>query len=103
VPFASVMERDIHFKRHGDEFGLATPDEYEQLADAFMFGVMDSDTHERMRPNGRLRNRMNFLTLHFGVAVVVNPALVTFYIPRPDTVTRHGGVAQLFDDYCSRP
>jgi hypothetical protein len=97
------MERDIHFKRHGHEFGLRTPDEYERLADAFMFGPMNADTHERMRPNRKLRNRMDFVRVHFGVAVVVNPALVTFYIPRPDTVRRHGGVAQLFDDYCAKP
>src|ERR1700678_1405893 len=96
VPFANVMQRDIHFKRHGHEFGLTTAAEYEQLADAFMFGAMDADTHECVRPSGSLRDRMNFVTVHFGVAVIVRPALVTFYIPTPDTIARHGGVAGLF-------
>jgi hypothetical protein len=45
---------------------------------------------------------MNFVTIHFGVAVAVPEVLLTFYIPKPDTVTRHGGVAQLFADYCAR-
>lgn len=103
VPFANVMKRDIHFRRHGHEFGAATPTEYEQMADAFMFGPMSADTNECVRPNGRLRNRMDFVTVHFGVAVIARPVVATFYIPAPDTVTRHGGVAQLFADYCARP
>ena len=105
VPFASVMERDIHFKRHRHEFGFATPDEYEQAADAFMFGAMNADTHEGFQMTKPRRNRMDFVTVHFGVAIAV-PAvpevLLTFYIPTPDTVTRHGGAARLFADYCAR-
>lgn|SRR5271166_3888711 len=104
VPFASVMERDIHFRRHGHEFGVGTPDEYEQMADAFMFGAMDADTHECIQASKPRRNRMSFATLHFGVAVVAVPpeTLLTFYLPRPSTVARHGGVANLFADYCAR-
>jgi hypothetical protein len=102
VPFASVLERDIHFKRHGPEFGIGTADQYEQIADAFMFGAMNADTHECIRPSGIKRNRMDFVTVHFGVAVVRHDVLVTFYIPTPDTVRRHGGLAQLFADYCAK-
>lgn len=68
-----------------------------------MFGAMNADTRECIRPNGNLRDRMDFVTVHFGVAVVVGPELVTFYIPRPDTVARHGGVAGLFAHYCAMP
>ena len=46
---------------------------------------------------------MDFVTVHFGVAVIARPVVATFYIPAPDTVARHGGVAQLFADYCARP
>lgn len=95
------MQRDIHFKRHGHEFGTATAREYEQLADAFMFGAMNANTHECVRPNRVLRDRMDFVTVHFGVAVIPRPELVTFYIPRPDTVARHGGAAGLFAHYCA--
>lgn len=102
VPFANVMKRDIHFRRHGHEFGAATPEEYEQMADAFMLGPMNADTRECRRPNNNLRNRMDFVTVYFGVAEIRRPILATFYIPRPDTVTRHGGVARLFADYCAR-
>ena len=102
VPFSSVKERDIHFKRHGHEFGVGTAVAYEQMADAFMFGPMNSDTHECTRPNSKCRNRMDFLTVHFGVATIASPVLATFYIPAPSTVTRHHGVAQLFADYCAR-
>jgi hypothetical protein len=103
VPFASVMQRDIHFRRHRHEFGVGTPEDYERLADAFMFGTMNADTRECTRPNGILRDRMEFVTVHFGVAVVARPELVTFFIPSPNTVARHGGVAQLFADYCAMP
>jgi hypothetical protein len=104
VPFASVMERNIHFSRHGHEFGFATPDEYEQVADAFMFGAMNADTHECIQASKPRRNRMDFVTVHFGVAVAVAApeVLLTFYIPRPDTVIRHGGVPGLFAHYCAR-
>lgn len=102
VPFPTVMERDIHFRRHGHEFGVGTPVEYEQMADAFMFGPMNADTHECIQASKPRRNRMDFVTVHFGVAVAVPEVLLTFYIPRPDTVTRHGGVAKLFADYCAR-
>lgn len=102
VPFHSAMNRDIHFRRHGREFGATSPEEYESMADAFMFGPMDTDTHECVRPNRRLRNRMNFVTIHFGVGKVRDGILCTFYIPKRDTIARHGGVAQLFSDYCAR-
>lgn len=103
MPFATATERDIHFKRHGHEFGAASAIEYEQLADAFMYGPMSVNVHECIRPNGTRRNRMHFVTVHFGVAVVNRNVLITFYIPSPSTVKRHGGVAKLFADYCARP
>jgi hypothetical protein len=103
VPFKNALKRDIHFTRHGHEFGAATPEEYELLADAFMLGPMNADTQERLRPNGRLRNRLDFVAVHFGVAEVRRPVINTFYIPRPDTIARHGGAAQLFADYCAMP
>lgn len=103
VPFKSAMKRNIHFIRHGHEFGVMTPEQYEQKADAFMLGPMNADTHECFRPNGDLRDRMDFVTAHFGVIEVRQPVIHTFYIPRPDTIARHGGVAQLFADYCAMP
>lgn len=102
VPFANVMKRDIHFQRHGREFGAATAVEYELMADAFMFGPTNADTRECIRPNARRRNRMDFRRVYFGVAAIAQPVLATFYIPTPDTVRRHGGVIQLFADYCAR-
>jgi hypothetical protein len=103
VPFSTVMKRDIHFQRHGHEFGVATPEEYERMADTFMLGPLNSDTRECIRPNGNLRNRMDFVMFHFGAAEVHRPIIATFYIPRPDTVARHGGVAGLFVHYCAMP
>jgi hypothetical protein len=103
VPFSNVMNRDIHFWRHGWEFGVATAEEYERMADAFMMGQMNADTQECIRPNGNLRDRLDFVTVHFGVAEVRRPVLKTFYIPRPDTISRHGGVAGLFAHYCAMP
>jgi len=103
VPFKTVLKRNIHFTRHGHEFGAATPEQYELMADAFMLGPMNADRHECLRPNGRLRDRMDFVTANFGVAEVRQPVINTFYIPKPDTIARHGGVAQLFADYCAMP
>jgi hypothetical protein len=103
VPFSTVYKRDSHFQRHGHQFGAANAIEYEQMADSFMFGVMNGTTQERLRPNGRMKNRMDFATIHFGSAEVARPIVATFYIPHPDTIARHGGAIQLFADYCARP
>ena|ERR1017187_5335453 len=102
VPFATVLKRDIHFIKHGHEFGAATATECEQMADAFMFGAINADTHECITPSRQRRKRMNFTNVHFGAAIIVPSILLTFYIPRPDTVLIHGGVANLHAHYCMR-
>lgn len=103
VPFASVAERDIHFRKHGHEFGAANAAEYEQLADGFMCGALPLNVSECIRPNGTRRNRMHLINVHFGVAIVNQDVVVTFYIPSASTVKRHGGVKKLAADYCAKP
>lgn len=102
VPFANALELGIHFKKHGYKFGHQTADEYERAADAFMFGPMESNTLQCLRPNGRKRCRMETALVHFGVAVVGRKLLITFYPPSPGTVASHGGVTLYFADQCAR-
>lgn len=56
-----------------------------------MFDAMNADTKECIRPNKRKRCRFDFKTTDFGVALVGTTIVLTFYPPRPDTITRHGG------------
>ncbi len=102
MPFANAWERDTHFAKHGHEFGVATPLQYEQMADAFMYGPMTAGTHECIRPRGIDRLRFNFGTHHEGVACILPEFLRTFYIVRTKVVTRHGGEAAYFAWDCGR-
>ncbi len=102
MPFANVWERDTHFAKHGHEFGASEPIQYEQMADAFMFGPMAMDTHECIRPQGIDRLRFSFSTYHEGVACIVPEFVRTFFIVQTKVVTRHAGEAAYFVWDCGR-
>lgn len=102
MPFANVLERDIHYAKHGHEFGAANPAEYEQLADAFMYGPATPTTHECTRPQGLDQVRFDFASYHEAVARIAPAFLKTFLIVRNKTVARHGGPAGHFAWDCGR-
>ena len=52
--FVSTDERRRHFLLHGAEFGAATEEEYEELADAFLGSKWDAPVREKRTPNGDL-------------------------------------------------
>jgi pyocin large subunit-like protein len=102
MPFANPLERATHFLRHGAQFGCATEDEYEELAEDFLFGAMDAGTKECVRPKGKDRLRFRGINRNFGVACV-QPAFVrTFYRVRLLKIQRHGGPDAFFADECAR-
>lgn len=102
MPFASQMERDIHFKKHGHKFGVASAEEYEKMADQFMIGSLNPNTRECARPNGADRLRFDLVTLHFGVASTSPNFIRTFYPVERRIVVRHGGPAAYFTYECGR-
>ncbi len=101
MPFINTFEREIHFIKHGEKFGAADAEEYERMADVFMFGPMYDDTKECIRPD-RDRVRFNFATHYEGVACT-NPEFVrTFYPVMAKLIARYGGEARYFAYECSR-
>lgn len=102
MPFASIWERDIHYARHGHEFGAADPSEYERLADAFMYERAALTAHECTRPQGTDRIRFDFANYHEAVASIAPAFLKTFFIVRNKTVARHGGPSGYFAWDCRR-
>lgn len=102
MPFANAWERDTHFAKHGHKFGAADPLEYEQMADAFMYGPMPANTRECTRPQGIDRIRFGFLTHHEGVSCISPEFLRTFYVVETKVVKRHGGEAAYFGWDCGR-
>lgn len=102
MPFSSQFERDIHFAKHGSEFGAVDALDYERMADAFMTGPIDSNTHECIRPQGRDRLRFGFVTLWLGVACVAPVFIKTFHVVRLLAVASHGGSAGYFSWQCGR-
>lgn|ERR1035437_232307 len=96
------MERAIHFAKHGHKFGARTEIDYEMLADLFMFGAIDADTRECVRPGGINRVRFRTTNLHFGIACV-HPAFIrTFYPVSAGHVAYHGGPNRYFAYECRR-
>jgi hypothetical protein len=96
------MKRDLHFQKHGHEFGAVDAAEYEQMADDFMFNTRDSNTLECRRPNLGSRLRFNTWTRYFGSASVAPDFVQTFHIVTIGKVNRHGGELQYFGWECGR-
>jgi hypothetical protein len=54
--FESIQQLRRHFGEHGDDFRASNPEEYEQMADAFLGGNKPEGVHECVRRCGaRLR------------------------------------------------
>lgn len=102
MPFENEFERDTHFAKHGHEFGIATAEEYEQVADAFMFGTIEADARECIRPQGTDRLRFGFFTHRLGVACTQPEFIKTFHIVRRRTVLSHRDSAGYFAWQCGR-
>jgi hypothetical protein len=103
VPFPTQLHRDTHFLKHGASFGAQNAEEYEQMADDFMFGAKSKNTKECTRPNHGNRLRFDFWTRRFGAANIVAPEFVrTFYIVKQPHIDYHGGGATYFGWECGR-
>jgi hypothetical protein len=103
VPFASQMLRDIHFRKHGADVGAADAENYEQMAEEFMFGVIDLHTRQCTRPNHGARLRFRPWNRRFGAADSVAPEnLRTFYIAKQHHINYHGGENAYFGWECGR-
>ena len=102
VPFENAMELKLHFRKHGYKFGITSAADYERMADSFMFGPMNADTQECIRPAGKRRCRLDFTAAHFGVANVTPKFVLTFFPPTASMIAKHGGNAGYFADECAR-
>ena len=91
MPFETPVERNEHFIRHGHEFGvILTESEYENRADAFMFGPQPWHVLECVRPQGGFA-RYSQVAQEYGT-VNSRGFLSTYFIPDP---ARHGKASNL--------
>jgi len=104
MPFANLLERDIHFTKHGHKFGAKDAMEYEELADAFMYGPLDVDTRECTRPTAIDRVRFGFVTHFLGVSCLIPaPEVIrTFYKVERTIIAWRGGERAYFSFECGR-
>ena len=104
MAFCNTYERDIHFAKHGTEFGVADAIQYERLADRFAFGAKGPNTQDCIRPTGTDGIRFDFATHYFSVCYLVPqpPCLRTFYVVRGKTIAKQGNEAGYFRYECSR-
>lgn len=102
MPFLNQWERDIHFAKHGHEFGAADAADYERMADVFMSGDLEPDAQQCTRPGGVDRLRFGFVTRRLGVACTRPVYIRTFYVVTVISVATHGGSKGYFQWQCGR-
>lgn len=102
MPFANPAERDLHYAKHGHQFGAVDPLEYERLADDFLYGAMAVSTHECIRPDRIDRVRFDYGTHFEGVACRQPDFIRTFFAVDLRRVRRRGGEAGYFAYECGR-
>ena len=98
MPFVDQAERDDHFVKHGADFGVGTPEDYEALADAFLAGPRGPSTMEYTRSRGD-RIRYDTQTDEFGV-VSVNGVVRTYFRPVPGVTHRYSTNLEYFNRTC---
>jgi hypothetical protein len=79
--FVNGRQRNRKFTKHGAEFGASNPQEYEELADKFLCGVVPDGTHEHNRSGGD-KLRYDPKSEAFGVLDAVG-VIRTFFKPIP--------------------
>ena len=102
MPFRNDYDRDIHFEKHGQQFGASDALDYERMADAFMHGAIEVDARACTRPNGVDRVRFGFSTRKEGVACIQPDFLRTFYRVSLGVIRRRGGNSKYFCHECGR-
>jgi filamentous hemagglutinin len=71
-----------HFQRHGADFGAASPQEYEAMADQFLGSPLTPPTQECIRRSNSDILRFDPITNEFGV-LSNNGMIRTYYKPNP--------------------
>jgi len=102
MPFPDALERDIHFAKHGHEFGAVDAMHYERMADTFMFGPMAIEVNECIRPLGGDRLRFGFITYRFGAVCAAPEFIRTFHIVGLRAILSHRDPAGYFAWQCGR-
>lgn len=104
VPFASPFLLQIHFDRHGHEFGATSEEDYERKADEFMSRPPTADIYDGQcvnhRPTGVYdRIRLHGTTRWFAVAYGVQ-TIRTFHVTRRNKIIKAGGPRAFVDQQC---
>ena len=81
VPFECRQDLLDHFSAHGHEFGVSIEQDYERLAEAFMFGTRGANVEECFRPQGGFA-RYDTVTQEYGT-VDRRGFLSTYFIANP--------------------
>jgi|SRR5208282_1636845 len=102
VPFETPMKRDLHFHKHGRAVGALSANDYERMADEFMFGAMNRSTRQCQRPYQGDRLRFDTWNKRFGSASVAPEFLRTFFIVPQGRINSHGGDMAFFGWECGR-
>jgi len=79
--FESVQQLNRHFQEHGNDFGASNPNEYEQLADAFLGKGTTATVHECTRRCG-MKLRYDPVDESFGI-IGSDDVIKTFFKPVP--------------------
>jgi hypothetical protein len=88
--------QDVHFGKHGGDFGALTPEEYVNQANTFLSGFPAPNEVQLMRTNGDIV-RLNRSTNEFGI--ITSEGIVrTYFEPNP-AITGRSNLQYFLDQY----
>jgi pyocin large subunit-like protein len=98
--FASDDDLEEHFLDHGADFGAATKEEYEEMADAFLGEPLSSTARQCTRQGSGDILRYDLATEEFGI-LTRNGIIRTYFVPDPRQ-HRHANNLAYFKWECQR-
>lgn len=97
--FRNELQLEIHFDKHGSEFGAATKEEYLAMADEFLGAAPDANTRDGIRKRDGATVRVNIVTEAIGI-LHRNGTIGTYYSMRARDRRRYPSMMDYLRDVC---
>jgi pyocin large subunit-like protein len=99
--FKDEVEWEMHFDKHGAEFGAATKEEYLALADEFLGAPLDQNTRDCIRARDGAKVRVNTVTEAIGI-LRRNGTIATYYSKRNRNKRLYPSVIDYWQEVCRK-
>lgn len=97
--FINELDLEIHFDKHGAEFGAADKEQYLALADEFLGAPPNKNTRDCTRARDGAMVRVNIITEAIGI-LRRNDTIATFYSKRNRNRRRYPSILDYWREVC---